>query len=554
MKAERNLKQVDGQRIYRTALYLRLSREDGDRGESDSIANQRKLLQDYLKGKSEFRLTGEYVDDGWSGSNFDRPGWKRLYQALERGAVNCIIVKDLSRFGRNYIEVGRYLQMLFPMMGVRLLAVNDGYDSLNDWREGDALLVPMKNLINDLYCQDISLKVATQLAALRKRGECVSAFAPYGYQKSPHNRRQLVVDGDAAANVQQIFQWKLEGYSNRGIADRLNRQGVLSPYEYQTAHGNHVPGNFKRHDRATWSSGSVYSVLHNECYTGTMVQGKWKKRSYRSKELTLLPKEEWTRVENTHEAIVDTTLFTMVQEVMKRETRTAGGKNRVHLLSGFLFCGACGRQMTMQSSYYKGKKYSYYTCKDCRDGGRKTKRISEQKACAAILAAIREMAETAAQVEALAAKVGPLPEQGTLVQKFDGQLVQLQDELERYSTLKGGLYQDYTSGLLSKEEYRDYAQLYSDRIKRAKESLRAVAEERWQLISACREASWIADFKPCRNLPSLTRPVLARLVERVLIYEGGRMEIYFRGANAIEATLDAYGYERRANRDGRKAV
>ncbi|MCD7756685.1 MAG: recombinase family protein, partial [Clostridiales bacterium] len=520
MKTERNRKQVEGQRVYRTALYLRLSREDGDRGESDSIANQRKLLQGYLQGKSEFLLTGEYVDDGWSGSNFDRPGWKRLYQALERGEVNCVVVKDLSRFGRNYIEVGRYLQMLFPMMGVRMVAINDGYDSLNDWRDGDALLVPMKNLINDLYCQDISQKVATQLAALRRRGECVSAFVPYGYQKDPCDRRKLVVDGDAAANVQQIFQWKLEGYSNRGIADRLNGQGVLSPYEYQTVQGNHVSGNFKRHDRATWSSGSVYSVLHNECYTGTMVQGKWKKRSYRSKELTLLPREEWTKVENTHEAIVDTALFTMVQEVMKKETRTAGGKNRVHLLSGFLFCGACGRQLTMQSSYYKGKKYSYYTCKECRDEGKRTKRISEQKAIAVILAAIREMAETAAQVEVLAAEVGPLPEQGTLGTKYDRQLMQLQDELERYVTLKDGLNGDYTSGLLSREEYRDYAQLYSDRIKRAKESLRAVAAERRQLISACREARWIADFKPCRNLTNLTRPILARLVEQVLVYEG----------------------------------
>ncbi|MCD7887764.1 MAG: recombinase family protein, partial [Clostridiales bacterium] len=293
----------------------------------------------------------------------------------------------------------------------------------------------------------------------------------------------------------------------------------------------------------------VYVVLHNEMYTGTMVQGKRKKRSYRSKELTLLPKEEWIRVEGTHEAIVDPALFTLVQEVMKKETRVAGGKDRVHLLSGFLFCGVCGRQMTMQSTYHKGKKYSYYTCRDCRDGGRTSKRVSERKAYAAILASIREMAETAARVQQRMDETGALPEQGKLAVRHDRRMVQLQDELERCARLRDGLHEDYASGVLSREEYRDYAQMYSVKLERAKTALKSAEEEHKRLLAACREARWLSAFRQYRGLKELTRPVLARLVERVLVYEGGRMEIRFREADVIQATLEMYGWGRRADDD-----
>lgn len=539
-------------RIYRTALYLRLSREDGDKLESDSIANQRKLLEDYIRDKSEFKLVGEYVDDGYSGSNFERPAWKRLYSDLEKGLVNCIVVKDLSRFGRNYIEVGRYLEMTFPVLGVRLVAVNDNFDTSNEWN-GDSLTVPMKNLINDIYCRDISKKVSTQLNAMRRRGECVSNFAPYGYKKDPQNRSKLIIDENVAGVVRQIFIWKLEGYSDNVIAKMLNEQGVPSPYEYQTSQGNRVSGNFKKSEKAMWARGAVYNILHNECYTGTMVQGKRRKISYRSKEMVLLPKEEWTRVPSMHEPIVERKLFDLVQETMKRDTRIAGGKTKVELLSGFLFCPECHRQLTIQSTYCNGRKYRYYTCPDCRDEGRKTKRISETKACRAILEAVQDMAEVAARMEKLVNESDFQPTKSREVLRLDSELTKLQDEMERYFRLKSGLYGDYCLEILTREEYLDYNQLYSDKIAAVQDSIKAVENERDRIISSLENAEWIGTFSKYQGITSLERPILAELIDKVLVYPGGKLEIQFRDASAIAATLEAYGYEEGED-DVRKAM
>ncbi|MCD7785677.1 MAG: recombinase family protein [Oscillospiraceae bacterium] len=529
--------------VYRTAIYLRLSREDGDKSESDSISNQRKLLEGYISGRSEFRLVGEYVDDGYSGSNFERPAWNRLYSDLEKGLVNCIIVKDLSRFGRNYIEVGRYLQMIFPVMGVRLVAINDNFDTLNEWQSGDSLTVPMKNLINDIYCKDISKKITSQLDAMRKRGEFVSNFAPYGYKKDPENRSKLIIDDNVAGIVKQIFTWKLEGYSDNIIAGMLNEQGVLSPYEYQISQGNRVSGNFKKSDKAMWGRGAVYNILHNECYTGRMVQGRRRKVSYRSKEIILLPKEEWTRVDGTHEPIVDRELFELVQDLMKKDTRIAGGKTKVELLSGFLFCPECHRQLVIQSTYCNGRKYRYYTCKDCRDEGRTTKRISETKAKSAIFEAIRNMAETAIRMEAIIGESGSVPVRSSEVIRLDAELVQLQDELERYTRLRNGLYEDYLSQVLNREEYADYTRLYSEKIEATKAAMRTVSEEREHVISGYQNARWIGNFSKYRDITSLERPILAELLEQVLVHPGGKMEIIFRDEKSIEQTLEAYGYE-----------
>ena len=524
--------------VYRTAIYLRLSQEDGDKFESDSISNQRKLALDYIRNKSEFRLVGEYVDDGYSGSNFERPAWKRLYEDLEKGVVNCIIVKDLSRFGRNYIEVGRYLEMTFPVLGVRLIAPGDSFDTAEDRRSADFLTVPMKNLINDYYCREISRKVSTQLQAMRKRGECVTSFAPYGYKKNPLDHSRLIVDESAAPTVRQIFDWKLEGYGNRTIADRLNENGVLSPYEYRISNGERMGSNFKKYDKARWAAGSIYSILHNECYTGTMVQGKMKKLNFRSDEMVLLPKDEWTRVEGTHGAIVERNLFQQVQEVMKREIKTTGGEC-APTLSGFLFCHECGRQMTIKSTYRGNKIYRYYVCKDCESAGRGSVRISEKKAIAEILQEIRNMAASAFCIECIDFS----PEDSSEVKSLDKELLSLQEEMDRCQRLKSRLYDDYSSGILSREEYMSYSKHYSDKIEQAKRDSKAASEKRSRLISEISDADWIGTFRKYRDIDTLQRKVMSELVDKICVSRGGRMDIKFRGDSAIRVRKEAARYE-----------
>lgn len=268
---------------YRTALYLRLSREDGDKTESDSIANQRTLLEAYAADHPELCIVDEFVDDGYSGSNFERPAFQRLFQELEQGAVNCVLVKDLSRFGRNYIEVGRYLERIFPVMRVRLIAVTDNYDSQSAWKTSDSIMVPMRNLLNDAYCRDISVKIKSQLVVKRKRGDFVGSFATYGYRKDPTNHSKLIVDELAAENVQSIFRWKISGMSNQGIADRLNARKVPSPATRKLQSGAKLSLHFRKSDEPPWSAKAVDRILHNEVYIGKLVQGKTRRLDYRSK-------------------------------------------------------------------------------------------------------------------------------------------------------------------------------------------------------------------------------------------------------------------------------
>lgn len=279
---------------YRTALYLRLSREDGDKTESDSIANQRTLLEAYAADHPELCIVDEFVDDGYSGSNFERPAFQRLFRELEQGTINCVLVKDLSRFGRNYIEVGRYLERIFPVMRVRLIAVTDNYDSQSAWKTSDSIMVPMRNLLNDAYCRDISVKIKSQLVVKRKRGDFVGSFATYGYRKDPTNHSKLIVDELAAENVQSIFRWKISGMSNQGIADRLNARKVPSPATRKLQSGAKLSLHFRKSDEPPWSAKAVDRILHNEVYIGKLVQGKTRRLDYRSKKKMNVPMRDWT--------------------------------------------------------------------------------------------------------------------------------------------------------------------------------------------------------------------------------------------------------------------
>lgn len=212
----------------RAAAYLRLSIEDGDKAESNSIGNQRELIRDFAAERPGLHLVEEYADDGYTGTNFERPGFKRMMEDIKSGKINCIIVKDLSRLGRNYIEMGKYLEQIFPMMGIRFIAINDNYDNANaESNDSDNIVVPFKNLLNDSYCRDISIKVRSQLDMKRRKGEFIGGYAIYGYCKDERNKNRLVVDEYAADVVRSIYRRKLEGMSAQAIAEQLNSENTL---------------------------------------------------------------------------------------------------------------------------------------------------------------------------------------------------------------------------------------------------------------------------------------------------------------------------------------
>lgn len=359
------------QKEYRTALYLRLSRDERDgegrrRAESGSIASQRELLYAYMREHGELTLWEVYTDDGYSGTDFHRPAFRRMMEDMEKGLIQCVLVKDLSRLGRDYIEAGRLIQKVFPALGVRFIAVTDRYDSLTAAPQERQLLLPMKNFMNDSYCRDISRKVRSGQRIKREQGLFLGAFAAYGYEKKEKNR--LCVDPYAALVVRWIFAWRLEGLSLLAIARRLEGLGILSPLEYKRLHGQRFTGGFPSRVQGGWSPSAVKRILTNELYTGIMVQGKTARINYKVKRSVEREKKDWVRVEGTHQALVSKGDFRLAQQLLQTPVRRAGQQEGGHCFSGRLFCGDCKKPMILRNRRCQGKERLSFVCQTRNKG------------------------------------------------------------------------------------------------------------------------------------------------------------------------------------------
>ena len=354
------------QKTFHAAVYLRLSREDGDvtdggKTVSNSIANQKELVMDYLKSHHEIEVVSTYTDDGYSGVNFERPEFQRMLSDIREGKIDCVIVKDLSRFGRNYIESGRYIEKIFPMLGIRFIAITDGYDSLNE-DMGSEMIIPFKNLINDAYCRDISIKIRSHMDIKRRNGEYIAAYAAYGYLKDKDNKNHLVIDEYAADVVRDIFTMKICGMSQQAIADKLNADGILSPMQYKKSIGVPMENGFAKNVKPKWSYNAVLRVLKNEVYIGSVVQGKRTTPNYKIKKRVYKNEADWIRVRDMHDAIVSRSDFDLVQELLMKDTRVAPDGDEVFLFAGMLYCAGCGEPMVRKTVPSGKKRYVYYVC------------------------------------------------------------------------------------------------------------------------------------------------------------------------------------------------
>ena len=321
-------------KIYHAAIYVRLSKEDGDisssaKLESNSISNQKALILDFLKDKKDIEVVSVRVDDGYSGSNFERPAFQAMLEDIRHGIVDCVVVKDLSRFGREYIDSGKYIERLFPALGVRFIAINDNYDSLKGKNQADEIIIPFKNLINDAYCRDISIKIRSNLEIKREKGECVTPFVAFGYRKTKTDKHKLEIDPSAGSVVQDIFKMKLQGMSQDAIANRLNELGILSPFEYKISSGSHYKTGFRQKEQALWSSVTVRRILENEVYIGNLVQGKRTTPNHKVKQTYVKPEDDWIRIEKNHEPLVSDRDFEIVQRLLGMDTRTSPDQKQV---------------------------------------------------------------------------------------------------------------------------------------------------------------------------------------------------------------------------------
>ena len=450
----------------RAAAYLRLSIEDGDKAESNSIGNQRELIRDFAAERPGLHLVEEYADDGYTGTNFERPGFKRMMEDIKSGKINCIIVKDLSRLGRNYIEMGKYLEQIFPMMGIRFIAINDNYDNANtESSDSDSIVVPFKNLLNDSYCRDISIKVRSQLDMKRRKGEFIGGYAIYGYCKDKRNKNRLVVDEYAADIVRSIYRRKLEGMSAQAIAEQLNSENVLAPSEYKRLCGLNYHSGFKAGTHAKWQAIQVLRILKNEVYTGTMVQGRRQKINYKIKKIRDVEESGWIRVPNMHEAIIPQKLFDTVQEVLKLDTCASKGQQAVNLFSGIVRCGGCGQNMVRRTVSKNGKKYIYLHCVTNHNGlGCSSHLISESKLAEVVLAALQGKVQQISGLEHRLDEINEIPKNERRLKSVEEHLKMLEQEEQKYQTLRRQLYEDMSSGIVSKEEYKEFSHSFNEKV------------------------------------------------------------------------------------------
>ncbi|MEH2933463.1 MULTISPECIES: recombinase family protein [Eubacteriales] len=524
--------------VWNACGYVRLSREDGDKEESNSVTGQKDLIRDYLSRHEDLHERGMKVDDGFTGSNFQRPAFQEMMGEVKAGKINCIVVKDLSRFGRNHLEAGEYIERIFPFLGVRFIAINDHYDSLHSQAESDEILVPFKNLINEAYCRDTSIKIRSQLEIKRQRGDFIGSFTVFGYQKDPADRHKLVIDEYAADVVRDIFNWKLDGISALDIAAKLTASGIPTPMDYKQSLGMRYNTSFRIKEKSVWDAAMVLRILKNPVYIGVLEQGRITTPSYKVKRIVQKPRDEWAVIENNHEPIIDKFDFETTQRVLAMDTRTAQAGQPVELFSGITYCGECGGAMIRKTVPYGKKKYVYYVCANhkerraCYPHSLRTEALEN-----IVLEALQAHIQEVCDLEDLSKLADSAQLQQAKMRKLQARLDKKQEEIDRMHTLLRSLYENLADGILDQDEYKDLKKTYTQRREEAEQRAELLREE-MDRESASMDTSWMEQFRHCRNIIALDRRLVVSLIVRVIIFRDKRVEIVYRWQNEFDLQRD----------------
>ena len=437
--------------------------------------------------------------------------------------------EDLSRFGREYIDAGRYIEKIFPQLGVRFIAVNDNYDSLN-FSTSDSLIVPIKNFLNDSYCRDISIKVRSNFESRRRNGEFVSNYTPYGYLRSPNDKTQLVIDEAAGEVVRDIFRWKVEGMSPVTIAEKLNLRGVLSPSEHKRSIGINYKTAFQTNARSKWSPKTVIRILTNEVYTGVLVQGKRTTPNYKVKHTIVKDEQDWSRIENAHEPIIQVREFELVQKLMQEDSRRASGSDTVYPLSGRVYCGTCGALAKRYSVTYNGSKYAYYTCPNTtKEGSCEKRRISEKELENTVLTLLQSEIKLVLNMERALSQIKELAWEHREITRLDKAIEVKMAEAEKCRTMKVSIYEDLQEGLISQEEFLQMKEGYSQQIGEIEQDIGKLKKERAMIQEGVADRSgWLSQFRKYQNLPSLSRAAVVNLVDQIQLYPDKKIRVVLR--------------------------
>ena len=510
-------------KIFNTPLYIRLSREDGDNLESESITNQRDLLHLFLE-KTEEKLVyiDEYIDDGFTGSNFDRPSWKRLIKDLENGKVNTIITKDLSRMGRDYISMGEYIERIFPERGIRYIAVNDDIDTLHETPGLEFL--QFKLMFNDYYLKDTSKKIRKVLKAKKEKGEFLGFKAPYGYLKDHSNKHKLIVDENVRPIINRMFDLAYNGKSPRQIADIFSKEHIPTPSIY---------ANLNRGMKSTayelWCPRTIEEMLTNETYIGNMTQGRRRKINYKSKKEIRIPKEEWIIIENTHEAIIDKKIFDTVGELLKKNKNKPTGNN-IMLLTGFMVCKECGHKIGINKSS-DGKRYychcSYYTAHS-KYGLCTPHSLNYKKLENLVLEEIRKMCKEYIDSTTFKDKVEEFRKKNDIKVKKQVEISILEKKIRTNNGYIDKVYEDKLNGNIDIEMFNRLTIKYKDEIISWKKRIESIEKEIANIDKVDTDKERKDKINEYLALEKPTRALLVNLIDKILISEDKTIEIHYK--------------------------
>lgn len=526
---------------WKLAQYIRLSKEDLNRGKDDSnsVTNQKALLDDYYQQHiDEFESTQPpYVDDGYTGTDTNRDSFQRLLSDIYAKKVNCVIVKDLSRLSRNYTDAGSLIENLFVQMNVRFISLAEGIDSYLNPDSISNLIVPITNVINDNFCYQTSKKIRQVFDMKRRNGEFIGGFAAYGYKKNQKDKNALIVDEEAAEIVKNIYEWFLDGISKNAIVHNLNDRGILCPSEYKKSKGLNYQ-NPSGSERPLWSSKTVSDMLKNRLYVGDMVQGRQRVKSYKIHTQEQVPENEWYIVENTHEPIIERPIFEKVQELLKRDTRTAPQKKKLYLFSGFLRCADCGKAMSR--SQVKGTVY--YFCRTYKDQSKIacTKHsVKHNRLEAAVLYAIQQQVYLAVHYANTLEYISTAPLQKSQSIRIEALIDAKEKERSKIMRYKQSIYQDWKDGEITHSDYRHMSEDYERQIAALGEVLKNLHAEREELQNGITaESPCLVVFKKFENIDKLTREVLVELVDHIKIHENGNISVKFKFADELRRIME----------------
>lgn len=520
--------------VFNTAVYIRLSREDGDKGESDSVGNQKTLLTAFVNKHDDFRLYDVYIDDGFTGTNFYRPDFQRMLADIEDKKVNCVVVKDLSRFGRDYIDTGRYLERLFPELGVRFISVTDHIDSLKQTYD---MLLPIKNIFNEQYARDISEKIQATVKSKQKAGEFIGAFTSYGYKKSPANRNKLVIDRYASEVVKRIFQMYAQGTGKQSIAKILNEEGILCPSEYKKLNGENYKNGNRLDKTSYWTYSTIHAMLQNEMYIGNMIQGK-KHQRLRSKQRRV-DKEEWIRVEHTHESIIDRQTWEKVQKLLTKKHRDIDLKTNQNIFAGFIKCGDCGRAMV--KNFWRradGSSSCSFYCGTYKRNGKNycsPHTLPFQVLNDIVLGDLKQIIHKVENLPELI-KTQP-PSAANRKKSTDVELTKLKTELERVKKLRKSIYEDYKEELISKEEFLSYREDYQQKEVLYSRQIETLEERKSENVTAdIFETPWMRRLLELKDIEELDRDIIVEMIDQITVYENHKIKISYNFENFAETT------------------